>query len=406
MSKTSPASTAPKATGLRRIAPYWFVIAALLLVMSGIYAYHLATGITPDRAALRIPSLNFDIYWYGIWIVGGIALGCGVAAYLARLRGVAVFEAAVPLTVRQKSVAELDLPDEIGQIVARRGVRTLGELLLPWGFDPRGLGLNQDGVDGVRARLLAHPDVEPQWALNASWRVWNPEHVWNGIIWCLILAVIGARLYHVLTPSPSMAAVGINSPLDYLRNPAQMFNFRSGGLGIYGGLAGGALGLWLYTRRQRISMLAWADLAVIGLALGQFVGRWGNFFNQELYGRPTTAFWAIFIEPQYRLSGYSNFSHFHPAFLYESLWSLLAFLTLHTLFMRFRTRLQTGDLMALYLIFYGIGRSLLELVRLDSRLVTLGELTLPMAVATLVSLLVAVVMALWLLARRWRLGRG
>ena len=106
-------------------------------------------------------------------------------------------------------------------------------------------------------------------------------------LWCLILGVIGARLYHVLTPSPSMAAFGIESPIDYFRNPSQLINLRNGGLGIYGGMAGGALGLFWYTRRQKLSMIAWADLAVVGMALGQVFGRWGNYFNQELYGRPS-----------------------------------------------------------------------------------------------------------------------
>lgn len=211
----------------------------------------------------------------------------------------------------------------------------------------------------------------------------NPEHVWNGLVWCLIPAVIGARLYHVLTPSPSMAAVGIASPLDYWQNPYQLFNLRNGGLGIYGGIVGGALGLWLYAWRQRLDGVAWADLAVIGLALGQAVGRWGNFFNQELYGRPTNLPWAVTIEPQYRLPAYADVARFHPAFLYESLWNFGAFLLLQWLYRR--QRLLPGELAGLYLILYAVGRVLLETVRLDSRTVAVGGLTLP--TATLVSLL-------------------
>ncbi len=157
-----------------------------------------------------------------------------------------------------------------------------------------------------------------------------------------------------------MAAVGIFSPLDYFRNPYQLINFRNGGLGIYGGIAGGALGLFLYSRRARIPMMGWADLAVVGLALGQVFGRWGNFFNQELYGRPSDLPWAVHIDPAYRLPEYSDVSRFHPAFLYESLWSLLTFFVLYTLAKRYSNRLLTGELTALYLIFYAVGRSLLE----------------------------------------------
>jgi prolipoprotein diacylglyceryl transferase len=163
------------------------------------------------------------------------------------------------------------------------------------------------------------------------------------------------------------------------------------------------LGVWWYARRQGIPALAWADMAVIGLALGQAIGRWGNFFNQELYGRPTAVPWAITIEPRYRLPAYSEFATFHPAFLYESLWSLLTFALLLFLFRRRRQRLLDGDLMALYLIAYAIGRTLLEQVRLDSRAVALGPLSIQMAVATLVSLLAAAAMAAWLLWRRRRI---
>jgi phosphatidylglycerol:prolipoprotein diacylglycerol transferase len=201
-----------------------------------------------------------------------------------------------------------------------------------------------------------------------------------------------------------MAAVGIESPLDYFRNPAQLINFRNGGLGIYGGIAGGLLGLLIYTRRQRIPLLGWADLCALGLALGQVFGRWGNFFNQELYGRPTNVFWAVHIDPVYRLPEYSQFERFHPAFLYESLWSLLTFAVLFWLLRHRADKLLVGDLTALYLIFYGIGRSLLELVRLDSRTVIIGGLEIAISVATLVSLLVGLIMIIWLIVKH-RLAR-
>jgi phosphatidylglycerol:prolipoprotein diacylglycerol transferase len=133
---------------------------------------------------------------------------------------------------------------------------------------------------------------------------------------------------------------------------------------------------------------------------GQFIGRWGNFVNQELYGRPSSLPWAVTIEPQYRLDGYENVSRFHPAFLYESLWNLLVFLVLYVLAVRYRPRLLAGDLMGIYLILYAIGRILLETVRLDSDLLTIGGVNLP--VASLVSLVVALAMAGWLALRRVR----
>jgi phosphatidylglycerol:prolipoprotein diacylglycerol transferase len=112
----------------------------------------------------------------------------------------------------------------------------------------------------------------------------DPQHIWDALMWVLIPGVIGARLYHVLTPSPSM---GI-TPLWYLQNPLEILAIWKGGLGIYGALAGGSLGLWLYTQRNKLDFWAWLDIAAPGLALAQAIGRWGNFVNQELYGAPTS----------------------------------------------------------------------------------------------------------------------
>ena len=160
------------------------------------------------------------------------------------------------------------------------------------------------------------------------------------------------------------------------------------------------MGLILYTRRNRIPTLGWADLSVVGLALGQAIGRWGNFFNQELYGSPTDLPWAVHIDPIYRLPDYAAFERFHPAFLYESLWSLATFLVLYRLARHGRERLLPGELTAFYLIAYSIGRILLEQVRLDSRVTTLFGLETMFAVATLVSAFIALLAALAILVRR------
>ena len=384
------------------LAPYWYVIIFLLLVTAALYIYHLVTGNTPSRAAIHIDALNFDVYWYGIWIVGGIALGSWVVANLANERGIKIFHNNVPWKVRQRPLKDLKFPQEIKQAFIKQKYETIGDLLLPWGYDPRGVGLNKEGIALVTETLESSPIIKPEWVENTPWRIWNPDNVWNGIVWCLIFGVIGARLYHVLTPSPSMAAVGIESPLDYFRNPYQLINFRNGGLGIYGALAGGAFGLFIYSRRARIPMIGWADLAVVGLALGQVFGRWGNFFNQELYGSPTDLPWAVQIDPAFRLPEYSNVSHFHPAFLYESLWSLLTFFVLYFLTKRYANRLLTGEMTALYLIFYAVGRTLLEQVRLDSRTVSIGSFESSMAVATLVSIVIAIIAAVVVILRRVR----
>lgn len=382
----------------RRIEPYWYIIVLILALAGGLYVYHLATGVTPPRAAFSI--LGVPVYWYGIWIVTGVALGAWVVARVAAERAQRAFESAVPADVRARPLAEAGLPDELVTLLASRRIATLGQLLMPLGLDPRRLGLRKPQVAEVGAALAAAPDVDPGWLSDAPWRRWNPDHVWNALMWILILGLIGARLYHVLTPSPSMAAIGIYSPIDYFRDPMLLLNFRGGGLGIFGGLAGGLLGMIIYTRRARIPLLAWADLAVVGLALGQAIGRWGNFFNQELYGRPTDLPWAVRIDPIYRLPDYAAFERFHPAFLYESLWSLITFLVLYRLARRHSERLLPGELMGLYLIAYAVGRSLLELTRLDSRAIPFFGLETGLAVATAVSIVIALAAAALLVGRR------
>ncbi len=390
----------------RRIEPYWYPIALILLVAAGLFGYHLATGVTPPRAAVNLFGL--PIYWYGIWIVVGVALGAWVVARLAAERGRRVFEVVVPAAVRDRPLAEADLPERAAGLLAGQKLETLGEALWQAGLDPRRLGLNKADTAEATAALAAAPDVDLAWLSDAPWRVWNPDHVWNGLMWVLILGLIGARLYHILTPSPSMAAVGIFSPLDYFRYPAQLINFRGGGLGIFGGLAGGLLGLAIYVRRNRLPLLPWADLSAVGLALGQAIGRWGNFFNQELYGRPTALPWAIHIDPVYRLPDFASFETFHPAFLYESLWNLMLFFVLLWLARRRAGRLLPGEMVALYLVAYAVGRILIETVRLDSRAVAFFGLESGLAVATLVSIAIAIGAVLLVIIRRRRSpgGRG
>jgi phosphatidylglycerol:prolipoprotein diacylglycerol transferase len=385
----------------KRIEPYWYLIALFLAVMGGLFVYHLVTGNTPSRVALSFGE-GLEVFWYGILIVGGIALGAYVVTRLADERGTAVFQQTVPRNIQKTRLSSLKLPKEITTVLTKNKITTLGQLLFIWGYNPKNIGLNKEGITLVQEHLYDNPKVEENWIMDAPWRMWNPDHVWNALIWILILAVIGARLYHVLTPSPSMAAFGINSPLDYFQNPYQLINLRNGGLGIYGGILGGLIGMIIYARRARVPLLPWADISVVGLALGQVFGRWGNFFNQELYGSPSNLPWAITIDPVYRLPAYSEFSRFHPAFLYESLWSLLTFFVLYYLVKRKADKMLDGEVMALYLIFYAVGRMLLELVRLDSRMVDFGFMQLNMAIATFVSLLIALAMAAWILVRRWR----
>jgi phosphatidylglycerol:prolipoprotein diacylglycerol transferase len=127
------------------------------------------------------------------------------------------------------------------------------------------------------------------------------------------------------------------------------------------------LGLFFYTRRMKLNFVEWADIAAPGLALGQAIGRWGNYVNQELYGGPTQLPWALTIDAPYRVPGFTEpAQRFHPAFLYESIGNLLVCLALLYIARRYAESLKHGDLFLVYLILYPALRFLLEFVRLDS----------------------------------------
>ena len=189
--------------------------------------------------------------------------------------------------------------------------------------------------------------------------------VWDMLVWVLIAGIIGARLWHILTPTPSAIAQGLTTEY-YLTHPLEAIAIWNGGLGIFGAVAGGAIALFFFTRRHHLSMLMWLDILAPSVALGQAIGRWGNFFNQELYGAPTNLPWAIYIDPQHRLAGFENFAYYHPLFLYEMLWNLASVVFLLWLARRFIERLKTGDIFLVYLMTYPLIRFLLEFLRLDS----------------------------------------
>lgn len=202
-------------------------------------------------------------------------------------------------------------------------------------------------------------------AREARRRNHNPEIVWDLLIWLLIGGIIGARLWHVFTPSPAAIAEG-RTTIFYFTHPFDLINLRNGGLGIPGAVIGGAFALFLYSRKHGLLFSEWSDIATPSLALAQAIGRWGNFVNQELYGSPTELPWKISIDPLYRLAGYETQEYYHPLFLYESLWNLANMALLIWITHRFKDQLKNGDIALVYLIVYPVGRFLLEFLRLDA----------------------------------------
>ncbi len=189
-------------------------------------------------------------------------------------------------------------------------------------------------------------------AIEAKRRGEEVEHVLNIAFIILPLGIIGARLYHVI------------DLWDYYSQDPMLI-IGGQGLGIFGAITGGVIGLVAYTLWKKLRTLRWLDIPAPGLILAQGIGRWGNFFNQELYGYPTDVPWAIYINPANRLPGFGAFSHFHPLFLYESLWNFLGFATLMILGRKLRRRLLDGDIFLLYVIYYSVGRFFLEGLKID-----------------------------------------
>ncbi|NEP17924.1 MAG: prolipoprotein diacylglyceryl transferase [Leptolyngbya sp. SIO4C1] len=196
----------------------------------------------------------------------------------------------------------------------------------------------------------------------------NPDDFWDMLIWVLIPAFIGARLYYVFIQSPRNAE-GIGY---YLSNPGQILQIWGGGIHIFGAFIFGGIALWLFTRIRQLPTLMYLDAAAVGLPLAQAIGRWGNFINQELYGPPTSWPFGLRIDPSHRIGPYRDLvaypesTRFHALFLYESVWNLIGFALLFWISRRFQARLRPGDLALMYAIWYPLGRFFIEFLRTDS----------------------------------------
>ncbi len=175
-------------------------------------------------------------------------------------------------------------------------------------------------------------------------------------IWAVPFGLVGARVYSLCT-----------DPNRYFGGGHvwwEPFAVWHGGLGIWGGIAGGALGAWIYCRRHHIRLRVLADALAPCLLVAQGIGRWGNYFNQELFGKPTTLPWGLQIDPAHRPPGYGEFATFHPTFLYECIWDLGAAGVVLWLDRRFK--LGFGRCFALYCMCYTAGRGWIEALRIDT----------------------------------------
>ena len=183
-------------------------------------------------------------------------------------------------------------------------------------------------------------------------------------LWTIPIAVVGARIFHVLTHSGDYFYPGADL--------TAVFRIWEGGIAIYGGLIGGAIGAWIGSNRAGIKFWSFADAVAPGILLAQAIGRWGNYFNQELFGFETTLPWGLEIDPDNPAfpPGLPADTLFHPTFLYESIWSLIGVAILLSLDKRLN--LRWGTMFGAYLIYYSLGRLITENLRIDPSDIILG----------------------------------
>jgi phosphatidylglycerol---prolipoprotein diacylglyceryl transferase len=200
----------------------------------------------------------------------------------------------------------------------------------------------------------------------------NPDLLSDLAIWLVVAAIPCARLYYVAFQWES-----------YASRPAEILAIWHGGIAIHGALIGGTLASLIFAKFNKVSFWVLADLVAPSVILGQAIGRWGNFFNSEAFGRPTDLPWKLYIPPAQRPTNFSQFDYFHPTFLYESLWNLGVFTILMTLFFRGlkpNSKIKNGTLFLVYLLTYSLGRFWIEGLRMDSLMFG------PLRVAQLISL--------------------
>jgi prolipoprotein diacylglyceryl transferase len=200
--------------------------------------------------------------------------------------------------------------------------------------------------------------------------------------------IVGARIYHVITDYQLYFGPG--------KDPINALKIWNGGLGIWGAVALGALGAYLVARRRQVAFPALLDALAPGLVVAQAIGRLGNWFNQELFGRPTTLPWGLEIAPDYRPAGYEQFATFHPTFLYELLWNLGVAAVLIWADRKFR--LGHGKVFALYVVLYTAGRFWIEALRID-KVNEIGGFRLNNYTSVIV-FVIALIWLIWLVKNR------
>ena len=230
-----------------------------------------------------------------------------------------------------------------------------------------GLGIKEFALDPVAFNLFGRPVmwygviISVGMILAVLCVLYRAKHnegiktddVFDFAIWAIPLGVIGARIYYVATKFEDYKA---ETPLETFKNCIAIWE---GGIAIYGAIIGGALGLYIATRIKKIKVLKAFDMAAPAVMIAQAIGRWGNFCNAEAHGGPTSLPWRMGI----RNDEYPTTVYVHPTFLYESLWNVLGFVLINLFY---KKKKYDGQILVMYLTWYGFGRMLIEGLRTDS----------------------------------------
>ena len=220
----------------------------------------------------------------------------------------------------------------------------------PVGFTLGSLNINLYGLI-IAVGLMAA--VVYAWNRSREFGI-KPDDITDGVLWIVPFAVLCARLYY--------CAFTWNEN-GYAENPISILYIWNGGLAIYGGVIGAAIGVTVYCLFKKIKLPALLDLVALGFLIGQCIGRWGNFFNREAFGAETDFFLRMGLKLTESGSKTTEFHYYHPTFLYESVWNVLGFVLLHFLS---KKRKYDGQIALGYSAWYGLGRALIEGLRTDS----------------------------------------
>ena len=198
----------------------------------------------------------------------------------------------------------------------------------------------------------------------------NPQYISDILPSLIISSIIGARAYYVIFEWRQYSGNNFFTSFDLFNNVIQIPSFLAiwqGGIAIHGGLIGGFLCILFFCKSKNIHLKTFIDILIPSIILGQSIGRWGNFFNNEAFGIPTDLPWKLFIPIQNRPIEFINYQFFHPTFIYESLWNFLIFILLITIFYQQNNKnsVRPGFISCLYLIGYSFGRFWIEGLRTD-----------------------------------------